>query len=170
MKKVKLFLGGIVISFICSGIFLAEGVESKTAQALPLLTMPDLVVKSISFVPVPKEGSSIDLVKIDIMNQGNADAGKCVLGLNCMVIRCDEGNKCDEISRSISADILVPALKQGETIVLEWHPASPIRWIGGKYSVVANVDKYSVVQESNEANNVCRSLVYINSFSPRPSK
>ena len=166
MGKVKLFLGGIIIFFICFGIVLAEGVESKTVKALPL---PDLVVKSIDFVPVPKEGENIGSVKISVMNQGEADAGKCVLSLSCMVIKCNEGNKCDEVRRAISAEILVPPLKQGEEVGLEWRPASSIQWVGGKYSVVADIDKYSVVQESNEANNTCKRLIYINSFSPRPS-
>ena len=166
MKKIKLFLSGLVTLFICFGIVSAEGVESKTLKTSP---MPDLVVKSVDFIPVPKEGSDVGLVKISVMNQGDADAGKCVLGLSCMVIRCDEGNKCDEVSRSISAEILVPPLKQGEKADLEWRPASSIQWVGGKYSVVADIDKYSVVQESNETNNTCKSLIYINSFSPRPS-
>ncbi len=166
MKKAKLFLSGLALLFICFGMVSAEGIESKTLETLPA---PDLVIKSVNFVPIPKEGGSIDLVKISVMNQGGADAGRCVLALSCMAIRCDEGNKCDEISRSISAEILVPPLKRGESIDLEWHPASSIRWVGGKYSVSADIDKYSVVQESNEANNICKSLVYINSFSPRPS-
>ena len=141
MRGIKLFLSGIVIFFICCGTVLAEGVESKTAEALPIQD-PDLAVSSINFAPTPKEGRNIDLVKIGVMNRGRADAGKCVLGLSCVVIKCDEGNKCDEVSRSISAEISVPPLKQDEATVLEWRPASATQWAAGKYSFIANIDKY----------------------------
>jgi len=164
IKRIKLFLIGIIVFFICSGIVLAEGTESKVANTLPL---PDLVVNSVDFVPVAKEGGVINLVKIGVMNQGKADAGKCILGLSCTAIKCNEGNKCDEISRLISADIAVSPLKQGEKADLEWQPTSSIQWVSGKYSVVADIDKYNAVQESEETNNTSKSVIYIKSFSPR---
>ena len=166
MKEAKLFLSGMIALIICFGIISAEGAEQDAIKTLPV---PDLVIASMSFVPVPKVGSDIGTLKINVTNQGNADAAKCVLGLSCMVVKCDEGNKCDEVSRAISAEILVPPLRSGERTEIDWKPASPAQWIGGKYSVAACIDKYSVVQEANEANNICKSFVYIESISPRPS-
>jgi len=160
MKGTKLFFGGIVILFICFVVVSAEGTE-PSMDTLPL-SDPDLMVSSINFVPTPKDGGSIDLVKIVVMNRGQADADKCVLGLGCTVIKCNEGNKCDEVGRSISAEIPVPPLKQKEAVTLEWRPASPVKWIGGKYSVVADIDKYMTIKEINEGNNTYRKLIYLN--------
>lgn len=154
MRGVKIFLSGIAAFFICFEI----------SFALPL---PDLAVNSIDFVPAPKEGRNIDLVKISVINQGKAGAEKCILVLSCVAVKCNEGSKCDEVSRLISADIAVPPLEQGEEVDLEWKPVSPIEWISGKYSVVAGIDKYNAVQESNETNNAGKSVIYIKSFSPR---
>ncbi len=164
MAKLKLFIINITFVFIFPAITLAESVESKSAGA-PF--SPDLVVNSVNFSPAPEEGRSIQSVKISVTNQGKADAGKCVLSLSCMAKKCNEGAKCSEISRLISADIPVPPLKQGEATEVEWRPASLIQWASGKYSVSADIDKYSVVRESNEANNIVQSAVYIRSFSAR---
>jgi len=154
MARIKLFLIDIIVFFVCFGI----------ANASPL---PDLVVESVDFLPPPKEGKNIDSVKISVMNQGKGEAGKCTLSLSCTAIKCNEGNKCNEVSRLISADIAVAPLKQGEKTVLEWQPDSSIQWVSGKYSVAADIDKYNVVQESDETNNTSKSVFYIKSFSPR---
>ena len=168
MKGIKIFSSGVIVLFICLVIVLAKGAEPQTAGELNL-SDPDLMVSSIRFIPDPKAGGNIDLVKIVVMNRGEAGAGKCILGLSCEVIKCDEGNKCDAVSRSISADIPVPPLRQKETANLEWHPASPVQWIRGKYSVVADIDKYNAVKETNEGNNTYTKLVYLNPSSYKPS-
>jgi len=149
----------------CSCFFLFISLVIAQAQEL----LPDLQVDSVSFSPVPKENGAIDSAKISVSNQGKADAAECVLGLSCTAKQCNEGKKCDELSRLISADIAVPALKQGEKADLLWQPAAPMLWVSGKYSLVASIDKYSAVKESDEANNNAQSTTFVQSLSPRAS-
>jgi len=174
MKKLSLFLICTGVVIICCGVILAQAAETKAIESgkqvmNKTVLLPDLIIKSVDFYPVPKENELIGLVKISVVNQGAADAATCTLGLSCVVAKCNEGNKCEETSRLIRANITVPALKKGQILDLEWKPASPIEWVSGKYSVVAEIDKYNTVQESNETNNVSRCMILITSLSPRAS-
>ncbi|MDD4899036.1 MAG: CARDB domain-containing protein [Candidatus Omnitrophica bacterium] len=157
MKQVRIIFSSLFFLFISLII----------AQAQELL--PDLQVDSINFTPVPKENGAINSAKISISNQGKADAAACVLGLSCTVKQCNEGKKCDELSRLISADIAVPALKQGEKADLLWQPAAPMLWVSGKYSLIVSIDKYNVVKESDELDNNAQSTTFVQSLSPRAS-
>ncbi len=141
-----------------------------TAGALAMAEEPlaDLIVTSVDFQPLPREGGYIDSIKISVANRGKAPADKCVLNLGCSATKCSSADSCSELSRLISADIPVPSLKSGESVVLEWSPASVLKWPAGKYSVVAAIDKYNAVRESNETNNTAQSAVYIKALSPRP--
>jgi hypothetical protein len=159
MHRRKIFLICAVMVVICYGVVLAQ----KAAL------LPDLSINSVDFVPIPKENGSIDLLKISVGNQGEADAAACILGLSCTVIECNQGNRCEEISSLIHADIAVPAIKKGEKINLEWRPTSSTKWISGKYTVVAEIDKYNAVQESNETNNINKAMIFVTSLSPRMS-
>jgi len=162
MRYFKVFLIALVTLIICNGIVLAQTTEGK--NALPL---PDLIIKSVVFVPVPKENGPVDVIRIQVANQGQADASACVLSLSCVASKCDEGNYCDKLSKLIRGDIAVPALKKGENTNIEWKPSSSVIWVSGKYSLVAEIDKYNVVRESNEINNVAKCLVHITTFTPR---
>lgn len=156
MQSLKIFLICAAMTVICCVLLFA--------QATPL---PDLTVDSLDCVPIPKEYGPLDLIKICVANKGSADAAACTLSLSCAVIKCYEGNKCEDVSRLIHADIAVPPIKKGEITNLEWRPSLPVKWVPGKYSVSADIDEYNVVQESNETNNVIRRMIYTASLSPR---
>jgi len=163
------------LTVFCWRIVLTEAAEVKAAdaqgsagqEAKKSTLLPDLRVGSLDFLPVPKEGGYLESIKIHVANNGKAGAAGCVLGLSCMVAKCNEGSRCGEISSLIQADIIVPALKKGEEIDLAWKPAQSVKWVSGKYSIVASIDKYNTVRESDEANNTIKSMIYITSFSPR---
>jgi len=158
MKIFKIAAIGVAGIFICLGLAMAEGA----------VLLPDLTVESVTFVPLAKEGGAIDSAMISVKNQGKGDAAECVLSLSCSALLCNEGDECEKLSQLINGNIPVPALKSGEEIKLQWKPASPVIWTGGKYSVAAGIDKFNAVQESDEANNIKQSTVYVKSMSPRP--
>lgn len=156
MRITGICLFCVIAVIVCCGTGLAE-----TA------VLPDLVVESVDFVPVPKEYGFLDAIKITVTNQGKADAAKCTLSLSCAVTKCNAGNDCEGVSSLVRGDMPVPAIKKGERISLEWTPASAIRWAPGKYSVAADIDKYNAVQEANEENNITKSAIWVKSLSPR---
>jgi hypothetical protein len=158
MRNFKIAASAMMGIFICFGLALAK--ES--------VLLPDLTVESVAFVPLAKEGGVINSVMINVKNQGKGDAAECLLSLNCSAITCNEGSECEKLSQMINGNIQVPALKSGEEINLQWKPASPVIWTGGKYSLTAQIDKFNAVEESDEANNIKQSTVYTKSLSPRP--
>ncbi len=159
MKIIKTFIIGL------AGIFILLPAAFAEVNVL----FPDLVVESVDFRPAPKENGIIESVEIVVANKGTGGAGECILTLDCEVIRCYMGRQCDMVSHLVNGSIFVPALKSGEKTNLQWKPSSPINWVPGKYSVVAEIDRYTAVQESNESNNMQRSSIYIQSLSPRAS-
>ncbi|MDD5427715.1 MAG: CARDB domain-containing protein [Candidatus Omnitrophica bacterium] len=163
MRRAKIFPGFIILLIcFCAVPSGYAGSNLSKAQALP-----DLVINSIDFIPAPEHKGRIEEVRMGVVNKGPGDAAGCVLNLTCRVVKCDEGDSCDEFSRAIAGDIAVPPLKRGEKAEVTWRPASPMRWVAGKYSVAAGIDKYNSVNESNEENNVNKSFIYIKSFSSR---
>jgi subtilase family serine protease len=159
----------IFLLLIAAFIIYSNPVLSFSSEQKPALPLPDLVIKSVDLLPAPRENQPVNLIKIQVANQGDADASACVLGLSCVVAKCNEGDSCDRLSRLINGDIPVPALKKGEKVDLEWRPASNMIWVSGKYSLVAEIDKYNVVRESNELNNVAKCMIHVTTFSPRQS-
>ena len=158
MRSFKIAVSCVVSIFICFGLAMAEGT----------VLLPDLIVDSVTFAPLAKEGGVVNSVMISVKNQGKGDAAGCLLSLSCSALTCNGGSECEKLSQLINGTIQVPALKSGEEINLQWKPASPISWAGGKYSVTAEIDKFNAVQEADETNNIKQSTVYIKSLSPRP--
>lgn len=157
MKSFKAYIVAMAAIFICLPAALAE----------TNVVLPDLVVESVDFHPAPKENGIIESAEISVINKGAGGAQECILALDCEVIKCYMGRQCDMVSHLVNGNLFVPALKSGEKVKLQWKPSSPINWAPGKYSVVAEIDRYNAVQESNESNNIQRSSIYIGSLSPR---
>jgi len=169
----------VIIPIYC-GILYAQEPLSKATEAFSIdgevlegaaaARLPDLTIESINFTSLPQAGELVGPIKINIANLGSGDAKKCSLRLSCMVVECSKNNsECLDVGRLIFGIITVPPLKAGEKVVLEWKSLSPAKWSAGKYSLVAEMDRYNIIQESKEGNNVARNMVYVAPFTAVPS-
>jgi subtilase family serine protease len=165
MRAKRICIVAIAVVCIGASAACAQGLDSRSEKAL---AYPDLAINSINVVPEPRDGRDIDVIVINIMNRGDAGSPECTLGLSCEAIECKGGDKCKDISRAISADIPVPALNPREARNIEWRPPAGLKWVMGKYAIIAYIDKYDVIRELNEGNNIFRRLVYLNTPSPDP--
>lgn len=165
MRNLRVILAVLVVVLFYFNAAAAQSPEAGSAQTQPTA---DLMIESVDFVPPPQEGSTVDSVKICVMNQGKADAQSCVLSLRCNVTGCNEGDQCDQMSRLINGEVTVPAIKSNQKACVEWKPQAPVKWISGKYYLVAEIDKYNAVPEADEANNIKKTAIFVTSLSPRP--
>lgn len=152
-----------VTAFVFMGnnlVFAQDSASQKTGG------LPDLVVKSVSFKPQPKQGTPIGSLRISIENKGTADAGPGMLKISCEVAGCDKNNDCQDVKDDINATIAVPPLKKGVAADLFWTPDSPSKWVAGNYLVSVEVDVEKKINEIDESNNVMPVMTYIGSFSP----
>lgn len=174
MKLVKTLLLAILV-FLCTFCFAYAQVGEDIAQQDTKVSgddqspegikSPDLVIDSVAFKAAPKQGQPISQLNIRVTNKGSADAAENKLLLKCVVLECARSNKCDSVSSSISGEIDVPMLTVGESVDLVWSPAKFALWAKGSYSIVTEVDSYKAVSESDEDNNINKTLINVNSFS-----
>ena len=169
MRHGKVVFMVILAAFAFFSVLFAQANTSPAVPSLPTdnntITSPDLTVDAVSFNPQPKEGETINSLLIRLANKGNADAAANKLKLSALVADCPAGKDCDSVAVQIAGELDVPVIKAGESVDLTWSPSAPIKWVAGKYTIVAEVDAYNAVTESNEENNINKTLVYITSLS-----
>ena len=149
----------VFVLFVGGGILFAQVPQAKKKSP-----MPDLEVKEINIIPEPKEGAVLNSVKILVLNEGTADAAANKMQISCMVAGCRPGGNCEAVSSKVRGIIDVPVIKKGTIAEITWVLPSSVKWVEGKYTILAEVDKYNAVKESDESDNIKRTLIHASSI------
>lgn len=172
MKRIRILVLLLVLFMAACGISWAqENIRVDGPQDLEEIMpqkesagVPDLIIDSITFDPEPKEGNPVGIVRIHIRNAGTADSPENYMQVRCLVQECDQGKDCSDLSNSIKGIVRVPELEAGEAAEMEWVAPTLLKWVGGNYYIVAEIDSSNLVKESNETNNINKTMVFISSF------
>ena len=131
-------------------IKLGGAVQQRTADSSargvmpPPASLPDLIVKEISFEPAPSQ------IRVQVINRGNAPSSDCFLALQSLAAADDPSLGTKQRVWIIE----IPALEAGKGFSKVIN-VSPLTQTSGRWK--ATVDRSNTVKESNESNN---SLVF----------
>jgi subtilase family serine protease len=114
-------------------------------------SLPDLVVKNVSWSSNPKAGDTVgasSILHITVLNKGTVSAGASKLRIECKSLTGTN------YPYPLDGMIEIQSLGPGKSMTYAWPPSSSEKWFPGTYRMDFTADyAFNKVAESNETNN-----------------